>query len=154
MDSCEVGRAKNLLVDPKPVVAGLLPNIPPPPNALPVLVFVLDWPNSPVPDVEGAAALLAVDPNVPPLPNVALLLPPPNAPKPVEGFVPPNKGFVALLLLVLVLAKAPVDIQSESGGDITRVVDAPKPLEVPAVVLGAPRFPNIGLAAGCCCCWF
>ena len=92
---------------PKPVVAGLLPNNPPPlPNALPVLVLVVGWPNNPVPVVVGATAVLVLDPNVPPPPNVEVLPPPPNAPNPVVGFAPPNSGFVALLLFVL--EKAPI----------------------------------------------
>src|ERR1700734_1656363 len=86
-------------VDPNAVVAGLFPNNPPP-KALPVLALLVGWPNNPVPDVAGAVALLVVDPNVPPpLPKVEVFPPPPNAPKPVAGFAPPNSGFVALLLL-------------------------------------------------------
>ena len=102
-----------LVVDPKPVVAGLLPNNPPLPKAVGVLVFALDWPNSPVADVGGAVALLAVDPKVPPLPNVEVLPPPPNAPKPVAGFAPPNsEPALFVLALLFALAKAPAGTNS------------------------------------------
>jgi len=90
-------------VEPNPAVAGLFPNKVVPPKELPE-VLALGCPNNPVPDVVGAVALLAVDPNAPPPPNVDVL-PPPNAPKPVAGFGPPNSGFVVVLF---VFAKAPV----------------------------------------------
>lgn len=139
----------SLWVVPNVVVAGLLPNNPPPPK---VELVWLVLPNSPVPDDGPGVALLAVDPKVPPLPNVAVLLPPPpNAPNPVEGLEPPNR-VLEVLLGLLVFAKAPVDAsQIMELGKSDRY--APKPPDVPEVVLGVPRFPNMGLAAGCCC-WF
>lgn len=92
------------VVDPNPVVAGLLPNNPPPPpNALVVLVAA-GWPNSPVP--VDVFALLAVDPNAPPPPNVEVV-PPPKAPNPVAGFGAP-KSVLWFELLVVLLANAPV----------------------------------------------
>ena len=133
---------------PNVAVVGLFPNNPPPPK---VELVWLVLPNSPAPDDGPGVALLAVDPKAPPLPNVPVLLPPPNAPNPVEGLEPPNR-VLEVFPVLLVFAKAPVD-----GSQITELGQsgryAPKPPDVPAVVLGVVRFPNMGLAAGCCC-WF
>ena len=128
----------SLCVVPNVVVAGLFPNNPPPPKVAPVWLVL---PNSPVLDDAAGAVVLAVVPKVPPLPNVEVLLPPPNAPKPVEGFAPPNSGFAALLLL-FVLAKAPVDLSQITGGTWQVSLTLTKTTRCTRGRTGSPQIPK------------
>lgn len=118
-------------------------------------------PNNPPPVEVPAVLLLAVDPNAlppaPPPPPKVEVAPPPNAPKPVAGFgAPPNSDPDALAVPVVLLAfeNAPkTDTSQNAIWRLEKQQYAPNPPVVPVDVLGAPKLPNIGFAAGCCCCW-